>query len=43
MKLLLAAFPPELGNLLENPPEGWVAVCTDVGALPRLPRARLKT
>ena len=33
MKLLLAAFPPELGNLLENPPEGWVAVCTDVGAL----------
>lgn len=33
MKLLLAAFPPELGPLLENPPPGWVAVCTGVGAL----------
>ena len=33
MKLLLAAFPPELGPMLENPPAGWIAVCTDVGAL----------
>lgn len=33
MKLLLAAFPPELGDLLEHPPEGWVCACTDVGAL----------
>ncbi len=33
MKLLLAAFPPELGHLLERPPEGWVTVCTEVGAL----------
>ena len=33
MKLLLAAFPPELGDLLEHPPEGWVCACTDIGAL----------
>ena len=33
MKLLLAAFPPELGVLLEAPPPGWVVVCTEVGAL----------
>lgn len=33
MKLLLAAFPPELGDLLEHPPPGWVCACTDVGAL----------
>ena len=33
MKLLLAAFPPELGDLLEHPPEGWVCACTDVGAV----------
>lgn len=33
MKLLLAAFPPELGDLLEHPPEGWVCACTDVGAI----------
>lgn len=33
MKLLLAAFPPELGDLLEHPPAGWVCACTDVGAL----------
>jgi purine-nucleoside phosphorylase len=33
MKLLLAAFPPELGDLLVHPPEGWVCACTDVGAL----------
>ncbi len=33
MKLLLAAFPPELGDLLEHPPEGWVCACTDIGAV----------
>jgi futalosine hydrolase len=33
MKLLLAAFPPELGPMLEQPPKGWVSVCTEVGAL----------
>ena len=33
MKLLLGAFPPELGPLLERPPEGWRAMCTGVGAL----------
>ncbi len=31
MKLLLAAFPPELGNLKENPPPGWVIETTGVG------------
>ncbi len=34
MKLLLAAFPPELGDLLEHPPTGWICACTDVGAIP---------
>jgi purine-nucleoside phosphorylase len=34
MKLLLAAFPPELGSMLEHPPEGWIAVCTGIGAVP---------
>lgn len=33
MKLLLGAFPPELGPLLERPPKGWRAACTGVGAL----------
>lgn len=33
MKLLLGAFPPELGPFLEHPPEGWRAACTGVGAL----------
>lgn len=31
--LLLAAFPPELGELLGEPPEGWHAECTGLGAL----------
>lgn len=29
--LLLAAFPPELGDLADNPPEGWIAGCVGVG------------
>lgn len=33
MKLLLAAFPPELGPLVAGPPEGWRCACTGVGAL----------
>lgn len=33
MDLLLAAFPPELGELLESPPPGWVSACTGIGAL----------
>jgi purine-nucleoside phosphorylase len=33
MNLLIAAFPPELGDLLERPPAGWVCACTDVGAI----------
>ena len=33
MKLLLGAFPPELGPLLDRPPAGWRAACTGVGAL----------
>lgn len=33
MKLLLGAFPPELGPLLEQPPAGWRVACTGVGAL----------
>lgn len=33
MKLLLGAFPPELGLFLERPPEGWRVACTGVGAL----------
>ena len=32
--LLLAAFPPELAGLLEDPPEGWVTGCVGVGAVP---------
>lgn len=31
--LLLGAFPPELGPLLENPPKGWQVACTGVGQL----------
>lgn len=33
MDLLLAAFPPELGELLNEPPAGWTAACTGIGAL----------
>jgi len=33
MDLLLAAFPPELGDLLDSPPLGWAAACTGLGAL----------
>lgn len=33
MKLLLAAFPPELADLREAPPEGWRLACTGIGAL----------
>ncbi len=33
MGLLLAAFPPELGPLAEEPPPGWEPACTGVGAL----------
>lgn len=33
MDLLLAAFPPELGELLDDPPQGWATACTGVGAL----------
>ncbi|MBS1785471.1 MAG: phosphorylase [Acidobacteria bacterium] len=33
MKLLLGAFPPELGELMDRPPAGWTAACTGVGAL----------
>ncbi len=33
MKLLLGAFPPELGPLIERPPAGWRAACTGVGAV----------
>ncbi|HJW10100.1 MAG TPA: hypothetical protein VJ483_10720 [Holophagaceae bacterium] len=32
-RLLLGAFPPELGPLLDAPPDGWSAACTGVGAL----------
>ena len=32
-KLLLGAFPPELGPFLEAPPEGWKVACTGVGQL----------
>lgn len=31
--LLLAAFPPELAGLGENPPPGWRVGCTGVGAV----------
>ncbi len=33
MKLLLGAFPPELGPFLEAPPKGWSVACTGVGQL----------
>ena len=33
MKLLLAAFPPELGSLFQAPPPGWRVACTGVGAI----------
>lgn len=33
MKLLLGAFPPELGPFLETPPPGWRVACTGVGQL----------
>ena len=32
MNLLLAAFPPELGDLIQEPPLGWVVDATGVGA-----------
>jgi purine-nucleoside phosphorylase len=31
--LLLAAFPPELAGLDQNPPAGWRTACTGVGAI----------
>ena len=31
--LILAAFPPELADLAEDPPRGWETACTGVGAL----------
>lgn len=33
LRLLLAAFPPELAGLDAAPPPGWVAACTGVGAI----------
>lgn len=33
MDLLLSAFPPELGALLDSPPAGWLVACTGIGAL----------
>lgn len=33
MDLLLAAFPPELGPWLGEPPSGWISACTGVGPL----------
>ena len=33
MDLLLAAFPPELDDLLISPPEGWTTACTGIGSL----------
>ena len=32
-RLLLGAFPPELGPFLEAPPRGWRVACTGVGSL----------
>ena len=32
-RLLLGAFPPELGPLLATPPKGWTVACTGVGQL----------
>jgi len=31
--LLLAAFPPELGDLAEHPPEGWITGCVGISAV----------
>ncbi|MBP1626900.1 MAG: hypothetical protein H6Q00_1375 [Holophagaceae bacterium] len=31
--LLVAAFPPELGELASAPPEGWVTGCVGIGAV----------
>lgn len=31
--LLLAAFPPELADLRDDPPPGWQMACTGIGAL----------
>jgi len=33
MRLLLGAFPPELGPFLSAPPKGWLAASTGVGGL----------
>lgn len=33
MRLLIAAFPPELGSLAANPPRGWKAATVGVGAV----------
>lgn len=32
-RLLLGAFPPELGPFMEGPPMGWTVACTGVGQL----------
>lgn len=32
-RLLLGAFPPELGPFMEAPPKGWTVACTGVGQL----------
>ncbi|HJV89699.1 MAG TPA: hypothetical protein VJ623_05285 [Holophagaceae bacterium] len=32
-RLLLGAFPPELGPFMEAPPRGWTVACTGVGQL----------
>lgn len=33
MRLLIAAFPPELGSLAANPPRGWKTATVGVGAV----------
>jgi len=33
VRLLVAAFPPELAGLVASPPPGWVVACTGVGAI----------
>lgn len=33
MRLLIAAFPPELGSLLQTPPVGWEVASVGVGAV----------
>lgn len=33
MRLLIAAFPPELGSLLRTPPAGWEVASVGVGAI----------